>query len=208
MSNSSRSSNRNQRNRSHYNLRKSKSEQRREIQERLTGLRSTRTEIDNQCSFLEELLDQLHLTETAEDEDNQSNNHTPRSSTRRERHRSPSESEASSLSFEEVSFRTAATTRSTETNQHSFHHPDSSFSRIRGISAIPSPTVPPHFDPLPPFNDGDAVQITNPRDPEAGKQGVVHKKTNCFVYFSHDRASYQRAPQNVSRIHISQYKPW
>ena len=210
MSHNSRSSNSKQRNRSRYNLRKSTTEQRLEIQERLTGLRKTRTEIDNQCTFLEQLLEELHITETFDNESNQQqNNHHSNSGI----DRTSSVSDASSLSFEEVSFRTAPTSRQAELHQahkapSSHRHPDSSFSRIRGISATPTDSVPPGFDRLAPYDTGDAVEITNPRDPEVGKQGVVHKKTLCFIYFSHDRASYQRAPQNLTRIHISEYNPW
>ena len=193
------------RNRSKYNLRKSTTEQRIEIQNRLTNLRTARTEIDNQCVFLEDLLNQLDIQD---DNEYEQNRHfvPPYSSNSRTNHQErvqlDTETIASHHSVDEISFQTAPTTSSPS------YLNDSSFKRIKGICKISSKTTPPGFDCLGPYKKGDITQITNQKDEEYGKQGVVHKVTNCFVYFSHDRASYQRVPQNIRRIHISQYKPY
>ena len=189
------------RTRSKYNLRKSTTEQRIEIQNRLNNLRTARTEIDNQCIFLEDLLEELNIQENTENEQYSpfDNSHSPNSKPdSTERQHSVHTSFSSHPSVDEISFQTAATS----------YLKDSSFKRIQGICKIPSETTPPGFDRLGPYKKGDIVQITNLKDEEYGKQAVVHKVTNCFVYFSHDRASYQRAPQNICRIHISDYKPY
>ena len=84
---------------------------------------------------------------------------------------------------------------------------DSSFQRVRGQSATPSLTVPINFNRRPPYRVGDIVEITNNRNGQRGRQGVVDRSSSSFVYFSNDNASYHRAPQNLKRIHISEYDP-
>ena len=186
MSYNQRSNKSNQHNRSKYNLRKSTIQQKLEIEKRLRSLQTARTELDNQCLFLENLLSQLNITDSDEQ------------AAINEQHRNSSDSDSSQISFDEISFRTAETSRKR----------DSSYARITGICAIPSRSVPLNFDRLGPFERGDAVEIKNRRDKEYKKQGVVDKRTNSFIFFSHDRAAYQRAPQNIQRIHISEYKPY
>ena len=189
-------------NRSPYNLRKSTTEQRILIQERLINLRKARSELENQELFLEDLLQQLDLQDISTPESNPrvaTSFSTVAEDSYQSRPRTETSSVASKQSIDEISFQTA-----TEPP----YKQDSSFQRIRGICAIPSSTVPLRFDRLGPYKVGDIAQISREGDPEFGRQGVVHKVTNCFVYFSHDRASYQRAPQNICRIHISEYIPY
>ena len=95
------------RSRSHTINRKSTTDQRREIQQRLTGLRTVRTEIDNQCLFLEDLLQQLNITETSEfnNTERHSSEAQPYATSSPIERANPS-SEVSLLSFDEQSFHT------------------------------------------------------------------------------------------------------
>ena len=207
------------------NQRKSISEQRAEIQNQINKLRSIRSEINDQELFLIGLFQQLEVEENGENlqsshQQNQSSNDTYAARTR------SAVSLNSSFSQNQTHLKTKTTARRNYTTPSSHasssdtiitsikryapnpHHPCSSFNHILGISATPSATVPAGFDRLGPFHQGDILQICNHLNGEFGKQGVFDRKSKSFVYFKNDRAHYQRAPQNLIRIHISEYEPW
>ena len=212
------------RQRNNNTQRKSISEQRAEIQNQITKLRSIRSEINDQELFLIGLFQQLEVEENGENlhssqQQQQRSQNTYAARTRSADHQSSN----STSSRPQISTRTKARNKNNQNIQASLddtdhpsikryapnpRHPCSSFHRISGISAIPSATVPPGFDRLGPFHKGDIIQIDNKINGEFGKQGVFDRKSKSFVYFKNDRANYQRAPQNLIRIHISEYEPW
>ena len=149
------------------------------LERRLTNLREAQAHINSECEYLEREIAQLTLAEAT--------TAPPADRTRRGRATVPV-TPPPARAQPDLSI-------------------DSSFSRATGISAYPSLTVPPNFDRLPPFKKGDIVEITNERNGEFCKQGVVDKKTPSFIYFSSDINQFQRASQNLVRIHISEYDP-
>ena len=195
----------------------SSSDRRRELETCLRTLRTAQSEINTQCELIERLISELVIEdETASDTDTfhstsshqsvppQAHQYQPRDSSK----------EYGSRTYSRVASRT---TRPTPTPQiRPFREPspppgtrrDSSFDRIQGQCAFPSSTVPANFDIHPPFFKGDIVEIQNKYKAQKGKQGVVDRESITFIYFSNDRAKYQRAPQNLKRIHISEYNPY
>ena len=84
---------------------------------------------------------------------------------------------------------------------------DKSIRRISGESGIHTPFVPLNFNRLPPFQPGDIIEIKDKKDNEFGKQGVFDKQVDGLVYFSCNWGGWKRSPEDLQRIHMTEYKP-
>ena len=170
------------------------------LRKRIHNLRTAQRDIEINCICLEDQLRQLELKERS----------IPSSvASYPSSYYSAQSTSQSTIASESVHNRysSKSTLKSFKTHRNTSNAQkrDSSFSRIRGTCAIPN--KPLNFDQRPPFFEGDVVEIKNPRDAEYGKQEVINNKSSTFYYFSNDREVFQRAPQNLKRIHQSDYHP-
>ena len=180
----------------------STTELRREIQQELTGLRTAQRELNQRREHIVNLLNQLDLEEQPESDSDTFH------STSSQHHYTES------TSAYRPSYAASASNTRSRSNRRQEHHRsttpppeyDSSIERISGICAI-GDTTPSNFPTDPPFKVGDIVEITNNYKNQKGFQGVVDNNSCTFCYFSFDKASFQRQPQNLKRIHISKYRP-
>ena len=182
----------------------------------IRNLRTAQFEINSQCELLERLISELAI-----EEETASDTETYHSTSSHQSHQSQTRpySTRETPSYNTRSYSTAAAQPPNTRRSHKlkpFREPspppgkrrDSYFDRVQGHCSLPSSTVPDNFNIDPPFFKGDIVEIQNKYNGQKGKQGVVDRESISFIYFSNDRAKYSRAPQNLKRIHISQYNPY
>ena len=201
----------------HSSPQSSSSDRRRELESCLRNLRTAQSEINTQCELIERLISELVIEEdTSSDTDTYHSTSSHQSFPPQANRYQPRNTSTlyDSSSYSRVASKTTRPSPTPQIQPFSEPNPppgtrrDSSFDRIQGPCAFPSSTVPANFDIQPPFFKGDIVEIQNKYKGQKGKQGVVDRESITFVYFSNDRAKYQRAPQNLKRIHISDYNPY